>query len=183
MYHIKTNKRSIKSAEKLSNTLFLLIDQMPYKNISINKLCAESKVYRRTFYNLFDTVDDIFYYLLDKIFLESEEELYKVPRKKILKFVLEMCFVNIDLFIKIVHAGKQNIVTDCFRKHQNKYIESQKTLDNKKREKLRYKLKIAGFIIQGALTDWYNTGQKEDVDQIYEKMIEATSNIYRTYTF
>ena len=183
MYHLKNDKRCIKSAKKLSNALFLLIDQMPYTSISINKLCAESQVSRKTFYNLFDTVDDIFYYLLEKLFLDVEDDLYKVPRKKVLKFVLEMCFVNIDLFIKIVHAGKQNIVTDCFRKHQNRYIESQKTLDNKQREKLRYKLKIAGFIIQGALTDWYNTGQKEDVDQIYEKMIEATSNIYRTYTF
>ncbi len=183
MYHLKADRRCVKSAEKLSNTLFVLLEKMPYKDISINKLCAESQVSRKTFYNHFNTIDDIFYFLLDKLFLDFEKDLYKVPRKKILKYVLEMCFVNIDLFIKIVHAGKQNIVTDCFNKHQNRYIESQKISDNKQREKLRYKLKIAGFIIQGALSDWYNTGQKEDVDQIYGKMIEATSNIYRTYTF
>lgn len=73
----KEDLRIIKTKEKLSSALMVLLKTESLKEVKISELCAQAKVSRATFYNNFDTVDDVLSYYITKFELPLEEILEK----------------------------------------------------------------------------------------------------------
>ncbi len=60
------NPTAIQSIEGLKNALISLMEQKPYKTITIKDLCDKANLSRQTFYNFFEGKEDIIHYYLRK---------------------------------------------------------------------------------------------------------------------
>lgn len=62
----KEDLRVIKTKEKLTKALVQLLKEKQIQNIKVSELCDLASVSRATFYNNFDTIDDVFVYYVTK---------------------------------------------------------------------------------------------------------------------
>jgi AcrR family transcriptional regulator len=65
MTYSGTNPTAKQSKELLANALAQLLSTKKFTQISIKEICEEAQVSRQTFYNLFDSKDDILRYYLE----------------------------------------------------------------------------------------------------------------------
>lgn len=105
MYHIKNHKKSIKSADLISNAFLNLLETKSYEEISVNDLHKESYVSRTTFYSLFDNVDDIFRYQIDQILGEIAETMKTIDDKDLLEYLVYKCiskYIVLKMLLKLI---------------------------------------------------------------------------------
>lgn len=62
--------------EDIANTMEKLLKQQPYSKISINKICADVPVSRRTFYNHFNNKDHLVEWMVEKDYMEHAFPLF-----------------------------------------------------------------------------------------------------------
>lgn len=71
MYHIKEDKRSLRSAQLIYQGLLDCLEEKEFQQISISDIQRKSFVSRSTFYRLFDTLNDVLDYQIHLVFLET----------------------------------------------------------------------------------------------------------------
>lgn len=59
MYHVHPDKRTQRSAGKLSDALTKLLESTPLQKVTVSALCREARVARTTFYRSFDNLEDV----------------------------------------------------------------------------------------------------------------------------
>ena len=62
MYHIVQDKRAIRSAEKVIQSLEETLINTSISDISVSRLCTQCRISRATFYRLFDNLTDVLAY-------------------------------------------------------------------------------------------------------------------------
>lgn len=75
-----------KTKKALSLALLSLLSEKPFESIKVSELCERAKVSRATFYNNFDSINDVFVYFLGYMFkpvveqtrLEREQQQYDI---------------------------------------------------------------------------------------------------------
>ncbi|MEC0230111.1 TetR/AcrR family transcriptional regulator [Paenibacillus alba] len=65
-----TNPSAIRSQKWIRDSLLQLLEEKPYKKISIKEISDKSDLARQTFYQLFDSKEEIIEYHLDSLFQE-----------------------------------------------------------------------------------------------------------------
>lgn len=73
----KEDLRIIKTKIKLSNALIDLMKQKPMKEIKISELCEKAEISRATFYNNFDSIEEVFTYFILRFEQPFEDNLNK----------------------------------------------------------------------------------------------------------
>ncbi len=73
----KEDLRVIKTKEKLTKALVQLLKEKQIQNIKVSELCDLASVSRATFYNNFDTIDDVFVYYVTKFEFPIDDILSK----------------------------------------------------------------------------------------------------------
>ena len=66
MYHIKNDKRCLKSAERIGDALRSMLDEKPLSDITVTDIQRLSETGRSTFYRLFDNIDDVLLYIAEE---------------------------------------------------------------------------------------------------------------------
>ncbi len=61
----------------IAQTLSEMMLTMPYDEISVSELCKKADIPRKSFYRYFDTKDDTFNFLVDKMLLECDKLIEK----------------------------------------------------------------------------------------------------------
>lgn len=172
MYHIKNDKRSIQSSERIYKALAVCMSSMEFNDISVKELIVEAELARATFYRNFDRLEDVLQLETDrrfdelyeylKIYYRSEPEFYKsffiVP---FLKFWYEDSKI-IELLIK---ANQQNILKNSFVKLLIKGItdfhKGEVDIEN-----FNYFLAMRSGIAINVLVEWVVNGKKEKPDEV-----------------
>lgn len=75
MYKKVTNPIAIQSQKHICETMLVLLQQMPFDDITITQLCQEASLVRKTFYRNFETKEDVLICMLDYHLLEYLQEL------------------------------------------------------------------------------------------------------------
>ncbi|MGN0034879.1 MAG: TetR/AcrR family transcriptional regulator [Coriobacteriales bacterium] len=70
MYHVKRDKRAIRSAHAIYEGLSSLIERKAYDAITVTDVQRESGVGRATFYRSFDRIDDVLRWRCDMLYRE-----------------------------------------------------------------------------------------------------------------
>ena len=65
MYH-GTNPTALKSQQWLVDSLLRLMHEKPYSQITVQEICKNADLSRQTFYNFFDTKEDILHFCIQK---------------------------------------------------------------------------------------------------------------------
>lgn len=66
MYKICKTPKSEARQKEFQDTLLRMLDRQKMKDITIVSLCQEMNISRKTFYQYFDTVEDVLYIMIDK---------------------------------------------------------------------------------------------------------------------
>ena len=172
MYHIKNDKRSIQSGERIYKALAICMSSREFNDVSVKELIEEAEVARATFYRNFDRLEDVLQLETDrrfdelyeylKVYYRSEPEFYKsffiVP---FLKFWYEDSGI-IELLIK---ANQQNILKNAFvtllTKGINDYHNGEVDIEN-----FNYFLAMRSGIAINVLVEWVGNGKKETPDEV-----------------
>ena len=117
------NPTALKSQQWLANTLLDLMDEMPYEEISIKDICTNADLSRQTFYNYFESKDELFRYLLRSVYDEKLNAIDEIPSSK----EAVSAFVNITkendrLVSVIVKNNLGNIVSDEIFKSITRFL-------------------------------------------------------------
>jgi AcrR family transcriptional regulator len=94
----KTDKRVIKTKEKLVNTFMKLLSERDFENITVNELCETADVRRATFYKHFTDKYDFFKYVVTTLRTNFDEEWGRTKSSGIEAYFTKYAFLLIDFF-------------------------------------------------------------------------------------
>ena len=129
------NPIALQSRKWLVDTLLTLMKTTPYDKITIRDLCKHADLSRQTFYNLFQSKDEILYYRLEQIRTVPLEEISEseniAVRDMLEQFTLAM-EQNAGFLQILVDHGQEGIiaasisrrVSACFQKLMSKQSEN-----------------------------------------------------------
>ena len=108
-----TNPTAIKSQHWLADTLLDLMEEKPYEDITIKDICKNADLSRQTFYNYFETKEELFRYLLRSTYEEKLNSLDEIPSsKEAISAFVNTTKENRRLVSVIVKNNLGNIVSD-----------------------------------------------------------------------
>ena len=112
MYEGK-NPTALKSQQWLGNTLLELMEIKPYEEISIKDICQHADLSRQTFYNFFNSKEELFRYVLRSTYEEKLNAQTEIPSsKEAISTFVNTTKENKRLVAVIVKNNLGNIVSD-----------------------------------------------------------------------
>lgn len=165
MYHIKDDKRSITTANRIYGSLIGLLKKELIEEISVSRLVKKAEVGRSSFYRNFDSISDVLYWKCDASFNEVISGFLKKGQQEnlsMLNYVLGYWMKESELLKAILRIKRIDIVYECFK------TESQKALagllpDSREAE---YILSVRAGILVSVLETWIRNGKKETLDEL-----------------
>ncbi len=107
------NPTAIKSQRWLTQTLLELMEEMPYDDISIMDICKKADLSRQTFYNYFESKEELFRFLLRNTYTEKLNSLKNIPSsKEAISAFVSVVRENPRMVNAIVKNNMGNIVSD-----------------------------------------------------------------------
>lgn len=107
------NPTAIKSQQWLTETLLDLMEEKSYADISIMDICKRADLSRQTFYNYFDSKDDLFRFLLRSTYGESLNSLKEIPSSiEAISLFVNTVRDNPRLVSAVVKNNMGNLVSD-----------------------------------------------------------------------
>lgn len=108
-----TNPTAIKSQQWLADTLLDLMEEKPYDDISIKDICTNADLSRQTFYNFFNSKDELFRYMLRSIYIDKLNSFDEIPSSdEAISAFVSITRENKRLVSAIVKNNLSNIVSD-----------------------------------------------------------------------
>lgn len=107
------NPTALKSQQWLTETLLDLMEEKPYADISIMDICKKADLSRQTFYNYFESKDDLFRFLLRNTYEETLNSLTEIPSSnEAISAFVNIVRGNPRLVNAIVRNNMGNLVSD-----------------------------------------------------------------------
>jgi len=163
MYHIKKDKRCLKSAEAITGGLEVMLQHKNYADISISDILRVSRVGRATFYRLFDTVDDVVVYKIDQIMQEIMNDYRQVPYEEFTRGFLKMLFVRSGEWINIVSAGRMDLIIHSMRNSLENMLEHDQVPKDSEAD---YRLAVFSGAALSLIVAWNEKGREESIDEL-----------------
>ncbi len=121
------NPTALKSQQWLTENLLDLMEEKPYEEISIMDICKKADLSRQTFYNYFESKDELFRFLLRSTYEGKLKEMNEIPSsKEAISIFVNIAKENNRLVSAIVKNNMGNIVSDeifqCITKFLNNFI-------------------------------------------------------------
>lgn len=107
------NPTALKSQQWLVETLLELMEEKPYAEISIMDICKKSDLSRQTFYNYFESKDDLFRFLLRSTYEEKLNSFSGIPSAdEAISAFVSVVRDNPRMVNSIVKNNMGNLVSD-----------------------------------------------------------------------
>ena len=170
MYHIKNDKRCIKSAARIGEALRELLTEKPLSEITVTDIQKRSGTGRSTFYRLFDNTDDVLLYLVEGEFLDMVNDYREMDWTDFTEHLIRSIMSESRVILNVTSSGKMHVITRALRNDLTQVAEA----DSYKFDNLsRYMIAvfIGGCI--SLVTIWDETGREESVDELARMMRKA----------
>lgn len=170
MYHIKNDKRCIKSAARIGEALRELLTEKPLSEITVTDIQKRSGTGRSTFYRLFDNTDDVLLYLVEGEFLDMVNDYREMDWTDFTEHLIRSIMSESRVILNVTSSGKMHVISRALRNDLTQVAEA----DNYKFDNLsRYMIAvfIGGCI--SLVTTWDETGREESVDELARMMRKA----------
>ena len=170
MYHIKNDKRCIKSAARIGEALRELLTEKPLSEITVTDIQKRSGTGRSTFYRLFDNTDDVLFYLVEGEFLDMVNDYREMDWTDFTEHLIRSIMSESRVILTVTSSGKMHVISRALRNDLTQVAEA----DSYKFDNLsRYMIAvfIGGCI--SLVTTWDETGREESVDELARMMRKA----------
>ena len=168
MYHIKSDKRSHKSAALICEGLAAMLNEKSYRDITISDVCSCCGIARTTFYRLFDTLDDVLLYQFDGLF-ETGIAQYRSDSDSVWSYayiLLSIAISDRSLIAALIASGRTDLFDFSARlKEQQLLHDIGLTLKEPNR---RYCTAMLNAMLLSTIKIWIKNGGMESVDELYE---------------
>ena len=162
-----SNPTAVKSQQLIARALLELMDEMPYKEIAIKNICSRAGLARQTFYNLFDSKDDVLRYVLRTTYLQQFDAL---PKEGVTADALAASFAAVvegceHLLDLMVRNGLDGIITDEVAAAVSLFADSL-VRDPGLIETLPYAAAMVSGALAYLLVCWFKQEQPISVDEM-----------------
>lgn len=107
------NPTALKSQQWLTDTLLVLMEEKAYEDISIMDICKKADLSRQTFYNYFETKDELFRYMLRSLYNEKLNSMTEIPSSdEAISAFVSIVRENPRMVKAIVKNNMGNLVSD-----------------------------------------------------------------------
>ncbi len=141
MYHIKEDKRSQDSANRIYRSLRHILVNKNLEDVSISDISKECGISRMTFYRLFDNINDILEYKINDFYKEYKNNVLNKDDK--LLYFFEFWSYHKDL-IRLLNNNAYHILLSIFIKDNS----------NISNVKFIYESNIKASILASILSTW-----------------------------
>ena len=170
MYHIKNDKRCIKSAARIGEALRELLTEKPLSEITVTDIQKRSGTGRSTFYRLFDNTDAVLLYIVAGAFLDTVNDYREMDWTDFTEHLIRSIMSESRVILNVTSSGKMHVISRALRNDLTQVAEA----DSYKFDNLsRYMIAvfIGGCI--SLVTIWDETGREESVDELARMMRKA----------
>ena len=171
MYHVKNDKRALKSAEKIMEGLAICIKNKKIDNVGVTDIALASGVSRGTFYRLFDSPVDVLAYTCNRL----AEEAMKASSdagisnwRDYTAFSLNFCMTHSNVLETLLGSGRNDIIENTLNRFYmekgalfNEHISNGLT-----GEALEYIRNSSTASICAIVFTWIKHGRKETVEEL-----------------
>lgn len=186
MYHIKNDKRAIRSSRELYDALVQLMQTRPYDTITVTLLVETAKLGRTTFYRNFDEIEDILRMRCDQVFDELfaymiayRQENHSQEVGTLLKPMLRYFYLNSDIIDLLLKAKRIDLMQDSFRERSQGLqvlIAQQRQIPE---EYMAYAVEIRINLILSIVTHWVKTGKQQAPDELADTLKMMINNRFK----
>ena len=170
MYHIKNDKRCIKSAARIGEALRELLTEKPLSEITVTDIQKMSGTGRSTFYRLFDNTDDVLLYLVEGEFLDMVNDYREMDWTDFTEHLIRSIMSESRVILNVTSSGKMHVISRALRNDLTQVAEADSyKIDNLSRYMIA--VFIGGCI--SLVTTWDETGREESVDELARMMRKA----------
>jgi AcrR family transcriptional regulator len=174
-----TNPSALRSREWLTNALLTLLESQKYEEITIKEICREADLSRQTFYQIFDSKDEIVEYQFIRLFTEFKAACGNFEGISLGELSLSFFsfFKKHNDFIRVMTSNNMAYLLEREFEHFLPQIDLFKRI-NKTEEHPDYSVcYMAGALCQ-ILIHWYDKGMDlpvEEVASLTEQIISGKS--------
>ena len=162
MYKICKTAKSEMRQQEFQDTLLKMLKTQKMKDITIVSLCQEMDISRKTFYQYFDTIEDVLYIMIDKelragfLYLEYDAQI---------KEFFEFWKKNRSLLDILEKNEMSNVLVERAYVSSNITQENNSTIQN---------MKYAGWIssLITVLVLWHHGGMKQSTEEMRNTIYE-----------
>lgn len=186
MYHIKSDRRSLSSANELAKGLNTCLKTMPLSTVTVTDLHRVTGISRATFYRLFDNIEDVLLFQCDQMVAQLQENsevfagasLYDTMRSMIL-----LGFENLEFLESMVRNRRFDLLYE-YTARRIFTIESlrQTFAEGLDEVELEYMISNFSMSLVATLTTWIRRGRKESAEELFEYSARYWETISRIMT-
>lgn len=170
MYHIKDDKRCIKSAARIAEAMRELLAEKPLNDITVTDIQRHSGTGRSTFYRLFDNTDDVLLYLVEEEFSDMVRNYREMEWTGFTEYLIRSIMSESRVIINVSSSGKMHVISKALRLDLTREAEEDRhEFDNLSRYMIA--VFIGGCI--SLVTAWDENGREESVDELAQMMQTA----------
>ena len=163
MYHIKNDKRCIKSAETIVEALDQLLLKKPFLEITVTDIQKTAGIGRSTFYRHFDTIDDVVEYSVDESFKEIVKDFNEMSHRDFTIVCLRGVIESGEEMMNLLSSGRAEIVTRSFRRNLT-------GMDIKSTLQAQYGFALFAASCISVIRVWNENGRKESIEELADYM-------------
>lgn len=183
MYHIKDDPRSQKTAETLCQAMFRCLQDKQLNEISVSDLYRETGIARSTFYRLFDTPEDVLYYLCAQ-FVKSAAQSFE---GRVFRDIRELSVASINLSIEhhelleiLIRNRRQDLLTELFAANFRNISTRIPVLEGMDPVTSAYVQDLLYTTMASLQTTWFTRGRLESPEQLFSFLQEFGQVLDRT---
>lgn len=173
MYHIKDDRRSIRSSEMIYEGLVKLMDEKSFDRITVTDLVNEAKVGRTTFYRHFDEIEDVLWLRCDQVVNGLTDYLHAYHHKhqeesptRVLKPLLRYFYLHSELIELLMKAKRTHIFEAVIYRHFEPHKSMFSTFFGVEEDYVDYIMLARIGSLTNILTHWIATGKQQAPDEL-----------------
>ena len=175
MYHIKNAPRSQTTAQVLGEAMFRCLQTTPLNSVKVADLYRETGIARSTFYRLFDTPEDVLYYLCDQ-FVEHASHRFE---GYVFSDIKELSIASINLSIEyhelleiLIKNHRQDLLSELFAANFRNITARIPVLEGLDEITSEYAENLLYSAMTSLQTTWFLRGRKENPEQLFTYLQE-----------
>lgn len=176
MYHIKSDRRSQRTAEEICRGLLECLAEKPLSSVTVTDIHRATSISRATFYRLFDNVDDVLCYLCEKSaaeeFRRADDPEVEEPQQFFTR-MLEQGLENSDLFRALMENSRYDLVFQ-YAERRFRMLSGQNPEYLQSMDGAAYEYIISGLAMNmvSTMITWHRRGRVDPAEEITQYMAQ-----------
>lgn len=163
MYHIKNDKRCQRSAQAISEALNELLTRKSFMDITVTDIQRTAGIGRSTFYRLFDTIDDVVTYIVDKEFQEVVKGYAVLDAREFTVACLKGIIDKDDALMRFLSSGRSELITASLRKNLHEVVMQ---TDPSAEYEVQYRFAVFASACISVIRVWDENGRRESIEEL-----------------